>query len=130
MTESFTIPYPLTKAGKSAWSRMYSLNAIYAGKHWSQRRKDAEYWHMQTLSAMQKAGCRREPLTKPVIIRFTFGDGLDCSNHAYMVKMIEDAMKGKIIKDDSPKWVVGNEIYFHDEDCIRVEVREADDDRT
>ena len=35
----FTIPYPATKAGKSAFCRRFGLNAYYEGKHWGQRRK-------------------------------------------------------------------------------------------
>ena len=41
----FEIPYPPTKAGRTAWSKLYGLNAYWTGKHWSQRKKDAEYWH-------------------------------------------------------------------------------------
>ena len=42
-----------------------------------------------------------------------------------MFKMIEDGMKGRLIRDDSRKWVKGNETYFHDEDYIKVVVREV-----
>lgn len=42
MTEKFTIPYPPTKKGKAMWSRQYGMNAYYSGKHWAQRKKDAE----------------------------------------------------------------------------------------
>ena len=120
----FNIDYPDTKAGLSAWNRQFSLNAYYAGKHWSVRKKDADFWHMLVLEAMHRT---KQPVVmaeKPVMISVWFHDGLDCSNHAAMVKMIEDALKDKIIKDDSPKYVKGIYIGFHDKPNIHVEVRE------
>ncbi len=124
MTESFIIKYPKTAAGKKQWSKNYGLNAYYAGKHWAQRKKDAEYWHRLVRSEMDMQKVRKFPFKNPVIITFYWNDRLDCSNHAAMAKMIEDAMKGRIIKDDSRAWVKGNEHYFHDEDYIRVVIEE------
>lgn len=124
MTEKFIIPYPKTDAGKKQWNKNYGLNAYYAGKHWSQRKRDAEYWHMITLSAMAKQGVRKRPFQNPVVITFYWNDKLDCSNHAIMGKMIEDSMRGRVIQDDSRKWVKGIEHYFHDKDYILVSIRE------
>ncbi len=124
MTESFIIKYPKTAAGKKQWSKNYGLNAYYAGKHWAQRKKDAEYWHRLVRSEMDMQKVRKNPFQNPVIITFYWNDRLDCSNHAAMGKMIEDAMKGRTIKDDSPAWVRGIEHYFHDEDYIRVVITE------
>lgn len=126
MTEQFIIPYPPTKAAKTQWSKAYGLNAYYSGKHWSVRQKDADFWHMLTTYEMNAQKVRRTPFAKPVIISMYFNDGLDCSNHAAIFKMIEDAIKGRIIKDDSRKWVQGCEMYFHDESFIRVIVREVE----
>lgn len=126
MTEQFVIPYPPTKAGKTQWSRDYGLNAYYSGKHWSKRKQDAEFWHMLVAYEMNAQKVRRKPFEKPVIISMYFNDGLDCSNHAAIFKMIEDAIKGRLIKDDSRKCVQGNEIYFHDKNYIRVIVREVE----
>lgn len=67
---------------------------------------------------------RKTPFKNPVIITFYWNDNLDCSNHAVMAKMIEDAMKGRLINDDNRKWVKGIEHYFHDKDSIKVVVRE------
>ncbi len=74
---------------------------------------------------MTRQNVRRRPFENPVIITFFWNDNLDCSNHAVMAKMIEDAMRGRIIQDDRRKWVKGIEHYFHDEDYIRVSVREV-----
>ncbi len=126
MTEKFTIPYPPTKKGKTLWNREYGLNAYYSGKPWPLRKNDAEVWHWMTTAAMRKAQCRTTPFDKPVIVRFYWNDNLDIDNHAVMAKMIVDAMKGKIIHDDSRRYFVGVEHYFHDEDYILVAVQEAD----
>ena len=122
----FTIPYPPTQKGKTMWNRRYGLNAYYSGKHWAQRKKDAEVWHWMTTAAMRKAKCRTTPFDKPVVVRFCWNDHLDIDNHAVMGKMIVDAMKGTIIHDDSRRYLAGVEHYFHDEDYILVMVREVD----
>ena len=92
---TFTIPYPHTDAARKAFSKQYSLNAIYRGKRQAERSKDARYWH----------------------------ERLDCSNHAYIAKMIEDALKGWLIHDDNRKYVKGILHWFSDRDCILVEVK-------
>ena len=125
MTETFVIPYPKTAAGRKQWSKDYGLNKYYAGAHWSVRRKDAEYWHRMTRCCMDACRVRKVPFQNPVIITFYWNDRLDCSNHAAMGKMIEDAMRGRVINDDSRRWVKGIEHYFHDEDYIRVVIREV-----
>lgn len=124
MTESFEIRYPPSAAGMRQWAKWYGLNAYYAGKHWAQRQKDAEYWHRLTIAEMNMQKVRKPPFKNPVIITFYWNDNLDCSNHAVMAKMIEDAMKGRLINDDNRKWVKGIEHYFHDKDSIKVVVRE------
>ena len=128
MTVKFTIPYPPTKKGKAMWGRQYGMNAYYSGKHWAQRKNDAEVWHWMTTAAMRKAHCRTNPFDRPVIVRFYWNDGLDIDNHAVMGKMIVDAIKGTIIHDDSRRYLVGVEHYFHGEDHILVMVREWDEE--
>lgn len=126
MTETFRIPYPPTDAGRKAWNKLYGLNAIYSGKHWSKRREDAEYWHMITGAALNRSKCRRKPFLKPVSISYGFNDRLDLSNHAYIAKMIEDAIKGRIITDDSRRYVREIRYYWHNEPYIIVTVKEVD----
>ena len=50
----FEIPYPPTKRGKAAWNKRFGLNAYYAGKHWSQRKRDAEELHSLALWSMKR----------------------------------------------------------------------------
>lgn len=124
--ESFIIRYPDTDAGKKAWNKAYGLNAIYAGKHWSKRRDDARLWHTLTVSAINAAHIRKRPFERPVVLTFQWNDRLDCSNHAYMAKLIEDGMKGILLHDDSRRWVRGIEHYFHDKPYIRVTITEVE----
>ncbi len=126
MKASFTIPYPKTKAGRTEWNRQYGLNAYYSGKPWQVRRRDAEYWHYIVRSELRRQLPKQAMLNSPVVITFYWNDNLDLSNHSCMAKMIEDALKGVIIEDDSRKHVKGIEHYFHSEDFIKVVVREVE----
>lgn len=126
ISEKFRIPYPKSKAAQKQWSKEYGMNAYYAGKHWSVRKRDADYWHRLVQSHMNEQDVRRVPFKRPVIIIFHWNDRLDIDNHAVMGKMIVDAMKGRVIEDDSRRWVKGVCHYFHSEDYILVEVREVE----
>lgn len=125
MIEKFGIPYPTYASEKKRWCKEYGLNAYYAGKHWAVRKRDAEFWHWLTMSNMNSQGVRRDPFKGPVSITFRWNDRLDCSNHAAIGKMIEDAMKGRVIQDDSRKYVAEIRHCFHDEDYIGVEIKEV-----
>lgn len=122
---AFELDYPPTKRGKTAFCKRYGLNAYYAGKHWGARKRDAEELHALTWAAMKRAKIKKAPAKVPVKITFLFDDGLDCSNHAVIVKAVEDAMKGWVIKDDSRKYVRSVTMMFHQENCIRVLVEET-----
>ena len=128
MTERFTIPYPNTPAGKSRWAKLYGLNRFYAGTHWSQRKEAADFWHMVTRSCMNNAGVRKKPFEKPVVVTFYWNSRLDIDNNSIIAKMIIDGMKGRLIQDDSRRYLMGLEQYFHDEDRILVIVRELKED--
>ena len=120
----FSIPYPPTKKGRTAFNKRFGLNAYWSGKHYRARATDAQDIHNLTYLAMKKARIRKKPFEEPVMIIFEWDDGLDCSNHAALAKMIEDSMKGWVIKDDSRRWVKEIRNKFWDGNCIRVTVRE------
>lgn len=120
-----TIPYPKTKSGRASWSKQFGLNAIYAGKHWSRRKQDSEYWHAIVFGELRKQGIVKQPTEIPVQIYFLWNDRLDLDNHAYMRKMIIDALKGWVIKDDDRRYISGIFDGWHDGDFIVVEVVEA-----
>ena len=94
---AFEIPYPATKRGKAAWNKRFGLNAYYAGKHWSQRKKDAEELHELAHWAMRKAGITKRLVNHPVKVTFFWNDNLDIDNHGALGKAFVDAMKGYII---------------------------------
>lgn len=118
----FVIPYPDTKKGKAEWNRRFGLNAYWSGKHWTKRREDAEYWHLLCNAEMNRQNVQRTPFESPVEIAIFFNDRLDVDNHSAMAKMIVDSMKGRVIEDDSRKYVKRLTQEFHDEECILVEV--------
>lgn len=119
----FTISYPKPKQ-MASFCKRFGLNSIYSGKHWSKRKEDKEYWHWLIKSELEKQAIPAKIFDKPVCIAFYWNDGLDCSNHAYIGKMIEDCLKGYLIKDDSRRYV--NEIRhrFYNEPFITVEISE------
>lgn len=80
-----------------------STNTIYAGVHWSKRKDMADLYQMALLPF------RRKPVPTPCELYFSFTfkkAPLDCSNCAYMVKMLEDGMVvNEMMPDDSPQHV-------------------------
>lgn len=124
MKIAFDIPYPPTKKGKAAWNKRYGLNSYYAGKHWAQRKKDAEDLHTLAVLCMKKAHIRRQMVRSPVEVCFYWNDGLDVDNHAALGKAFVDAMKGYLLPDDNRQWFHRVTHEFWDGDTIRVEVKE------
>ena len=124
MGEVFKIEYPNTPAGKKQWMKLFGANAYYSGKHWAQRKQDADYWHAMVKACMDRQGLRKRPFDRPVIVTFAWNDRLDLDNHSIMGKYILDAMKGRLLQDDSRRWVKEIRHCWHEGDYIRVEVRE------
>ena len=120
----FQIPYP-PKSEMAAWNKEYGLNSIYVGKHWTKRNADSEFWHNLVYLYLKQQKIAKKPFEKPVHIIFRWNDNLDLSNHAYESKLIEDGIKGYLIKDDSKKYVKGISHFFHDENYIEVELQEV-----
>ena len=120
----FTIPYPETKRGMTAWNKRFSLNSYYGGKHWAQRKKDADDIHVLTIRALKLARVRKTLVTGPVSVHFYWFPGLDVDNNAALGKMIVDAMEGWILPDDSPRWFRRVSHEFWDRREIGVEVVE------
>lgn len=110
----------------------YSLNAVYSGKgNWqaqqAKRSEDKRLWRALTISAMNKARVSRKPFEGPADIMFLWDDGLDADNHAYVAKLVVDAMKGRLLKNDSRKYVRSVTYGFHDRGNILVRVSEAEE---
>ena len=68
----------------------------------------------------------KNPVNYPVKIIFYWDDRCDLSNESYVAKMIEDALKGWVIVDDSKRYVKSIHHEIHDKHCICVEVTRFD----
>lgn len=82
-----------------------STNEIYAGVHWSRRKKLKEDFLWLTLNAIKKL----IPAQEKVDLDFTFHfkkNALDADNCGYMGKLIIDCLVAHgMLKDDSNKFV-------------------------
>jgi hypothetical protein len=100
-----------------------SLNAIYAGVHFRTRTSHKQKYHNAVWSANPK------PYTGifPVHMEYHFrlhGRALDVSNHAYMLKMVEDALvHAGVIPDDTPKYVASITITAEKSKADEVDVQ-------
>ena len=103
----------------------YGLNKLYAGVHWSKRKRQAEYMHGFVRGELHRQRIRRRIFYSPVRLTLYYNDRLDCTNHGYLTKLIEDALKGYFIQDDSRKYVKAVTQEFWDGDGIRVRIEEA-----
>lgn len=124
MVIKFTIPYPKAGKEKAKFNKQFTLNAIYSGKHWCKRKEDKDYWNWLVLSELRRQNIPQTMAEKPVELVFLWDDGLDCSNHAYMAKMIEDTLVGYVLPDDNRKWVKKITHEFNSDGVIIVEVLE------
>ena len=102
----------------------WGLNKIYAGVHWTKRKKQAEYIHLLTQQALRKAGIHKGVYKEPVSITMQFNDRLDVDNHGYIIKLIIDGLKGYLIADDTKQYVkrVTAEVYEGKDVNVKIEV--------
>lgn len=92
----FRVPLKITSA--------LSLNKIYSGIFWAKRKKQKD--DIKALVKIALRGKKEIKFKNPVEIEMQFNSRLDVSNHAYIFKMIEDAIKERgIIEDDTDKYV-------------------------
>lgn len=82
-----------------------SLNRIYAGVHFTVRAEHKDDWYFSVLETKPKKYKGDFPIEMHYHFK-TSGSPLDISNHAYMVKMCEDALVAcKVIPDDTQEYV-------------------------
>lgn len=124
-----TIPYPIQKKERTAFFKRFGLNSIYAGKHWTVRKRDAEEWHWAVRKALIENKIPREVLHKPVNITFRWDDRLDIDNHALMGKLTVDALKGWVLADDSKRYYRRVTHEFWNGGKIEVEIEEIENDK-
>lgn len=101
----------------------FSLNKLYAGMHWSTRKRQADEWHWRVVSALKEAGIKKRMFEAPVRIAFAWPGKLDLDNTAYMRKMIIDALKGYLIEDDDRRYIIGLSDEIGTGKGIKVTVR-------
>ena len=81
-----------------------STNEIYAGVHWTKRKK-----HKQDFLLLTNGMKRLKPVEGIVDLEFVFTfrrNALDSSNNSYCAKILEDCLvHHKILKDDTIKFV-------------------------
>ena len=116
MIIEFTIDFKVTGE--------FSLNKSYAGIHWSVRKRHADFIH-----ALVKSELNRQRIRKRIFERckleFYYNDRLDVSNHGYITKMLEDALKGYFFLDDNNKIVVGILQEMWDGKGIKIRIIEV-----
>lgn len=84
-------------------ARAPSWNQMYAGVHWSKRKKMADEAHWQVRAALPRD---YELFLRPVDITVTSyfeSRALDCDNIA--AKLYIDGLIGHVLRDDSPRYV-------------------------
>lgn len=104
----------------------FSLNKIYAGLHWAKRKKDADYVHQLVKYSLIEQNIKPKLFKKPVNIFLYFKTSLDISNTAYVAKLIEDALKGILIVDDSKKYVRSLHLIHSDNSGIDCKIMEVE----
>lgn len=99
-----------------------SLNKIYAGIHFRERAEHKDQYYFAVLAA----NIPRYLGPYPVHMHYHFrvpGKKLDISNHAYMLKMVEDALvHANIIEEDNQKYVTGISISAEKDTDTAVDV--------
>lgn len=88
-----------------------SANNIWAGVHWTKRKRMADEGHLATSLAVKAAklgpvGGKVELVFMPQIKKRPRVRGFDCLNYAMTCKVIEDGLvRAGVLPDDSKKYV-------------------------
>ena len=117
-----TVRYTIDLTPTSEWG----MNKIYSGKHWNERKQQAQQVHLLVRASIRKQHKSVRLFREPVAIRIWYNSRLDIDNHGFLSKMIIDGMKGVLIQDDDRRYVKELVQGFHswDRNKIIVEVSE------
>ena len=102
----------------------YGMNKLYAGVHWTVRKRQADFVHGLVQSTLYVNKVPRKLFKKPVRVTISYNSRLDIDNHSYLSKLIIDGLKGYLIEDDTKKYLTELNQKFWKEDGILVEVEE------
>lgn len=119
MTIEFTVPYPVRK---SAWTKRYGLNAYWSGKNHHVRAADARDLETLVRLCLRQQGVPVRLFEKPVSISFWHNTRVDIDNHAAIEKMVVDALKGWLLRNDDRRHYREKHSFFHDENYMKVSV--------
>ena len=102
----------------------YGMNKLYAGVHWTVRKRQADYIHSLVQTTLYANKIPKKLFEKPVKVTISYNSRLDIDNHSYLSKLIIDGLKGYLITDDTKKYMVSLEQKFWQGDGILVQVEE------
>lgn len=97
-----------------------SINSIYAGIHWSKRRKQADGIAEIVYYSLLEQHIPLKIYNNPVNITFYWHSKLDLDNHGYLAKLIIDGLKGYLIKDDTKKYIQAISHHYWDKNGVKV----------
>jgi hypothetical protein len=100
----------------------YGMNKLYAGTHWTKRKRQADFIHSLVQTTLYANKVPRMPFNKPVRVCISYNSRLDIDNHSYLSKLIIDGLKGYLIEDDTKKYLVELNQKFWNGNGILVEV--------
>jgi len=85
-----------------------TINQIYAGAHWAERKKIKDAWRWRVKAALTEnpqKPVEHYPVTVEVIVQFT-GRRYDWENCAFAAKLVQDALIAEgILENDSPPYI-------------------------
>ena len=102
----------------------WGLNKLYAGVHWSKRKRQAEQIHGLVQTTLKQKRIPRKMFSKPVSVRISYNSRLDIDNHGYLSKLIIDGLKGYLIEDDRRKYIRALHQCFWSGEGVLVEIFE------
>lgn len=102
----------------------YGMNKLYAGVHWTVRKRQADYIHSLVQTALYANKVPKKTFLRPVKVTISYNSKLDIDNHSYLSKLIIDGLKGWVIEDDKRKYLVELDQKFYKGEGILVEVEE------
>lgn len=106
--------------------RLPSWQLFYESKHWTVRAKLAKTWHVLTVNALP---ADYQLYTVPVDIWVTaYYTGRACDADNVCAKLVIDGLKGKVIRDDDPRYVVNvttRSVHYR-QDLVVVDIEESE----
>ena len=106
-------------------AKLPTWNSWYSGRHWTERVKLKDVWRALTLEALPEGVAMFE---KPVHITVHAEfkrTPQDADN--VCIKLVIDALKGRVLRDDNPNYLAGITVYSvkSDRDHVTFDIEEV-----